>query len=138
MSQLAVACVRGMIIAQVTLILTRAGQKRWCELATSDPRVVQPFLQVFPRAAFVCVHRDCLEVIRAGVAASPWGLQGQGLGPISFPTPGTAQRCSPPTGPDRSAFASPHPAVPVEMIPPPLRQRVSRLHNRLGYLPLPE
>jgi hypothetical protein len=197
MSQPAVAYVRGLIVAQVTLILARAGQKRWCELATSAPSAVQPFLQVFPHTVFVCVHRGCLNVIQAGVAASPWGLQGQGLGPYLLSYPGNSvaalaaywanatdellafEDANPlitrrvryedatgepgeavaalrawlrldggsgatfperfwPTEPDPVALASPEPEVPVAMIPPPLRQRIARLHDRLEYPPLPQ
>jgi hypothetical protein len=31
---------------------------------------------------------------------------------------------------------APEPPMPVEMIPEPLRERISRLHGELGYLPL--
>lgn len=90
MSALAVSTVRGLITAQVTTILAAAGKTRWCELATASPTVAGPFLQVFPHTAFVCVHRNCLDVIRAGVQASPWGLQGQGLVPYLLPYPGNS------------------------------------------------
>jgi hypothetical protein len=90
MSALAVSTIRGLITAQVTTILAGAGKARWCELATASPAVAGPFLQVFPHTAFVCVHRNCLDVIRAGVQASPWGLQGQGLASYLLPYPGNS------------------------------------------------
>jgi len=195
MSRLAAASVRGLITAQVTAILAGTGRTRWCELATGDPGAAQPFLRVFPHAAVVCVHRGCLDTIRAGLAASPWGLQGPRLGSyllshhgnsvaalaaywanateelLAFEdaNPQTTRRVRyddatgdpgeavaalrawlrldsgpgatfpgqlQPAEPDRMAFASSEPEVPVEMIPPPLRQRVSHLHDRLGYPPL--
>jgi hypothetical protein len=197
MSRLAVASIRGLITAQVTAILAGVGKTRWCELATSDASAVQPFLDVFPQAVFVCVHRGCLDVIRAGVAASPWGLQGQGLGPYLLSYPGNSvaalaaywanatdellafedahsqitrrvryedaisdpneavavlrvwlrfdsgpgasfpKRCWP-AKPDSMVVTSPEPEVPVAMIPPPLRQRIARLHDRLEYPQLPQ
>jgi hypothetical protein len=88
MSRLAVSTIRGLIGAQVTTILASAGKTRWCELAVIDPGVVRPFLDVFPDAVFVCVHRSCLDVIRTGIQASPWGLQGQGLAPYVLSYPG--------------------------------------------------
>lgn len=195
MSRLAAASVRGLITAQVTAILAGSGKARWCELATSDPGAVRPFLQVFPHAVVVCVHRGCLDMVRAGVAASPWGLQGPAFEPYLQPYHGNSvaalaaywanatgellafEDANPqitrrlryedatadpgeavaalrawlrldgepgaafpgqfqPAEPDQAAFASPQPEVPVEMIPPPLRQRVSQLHDRLGYPPL--
>jgi hypothetical protein len=80
-SPLAAATVRGLVTAQVTVILAESGQKRWCELATASPGAAETFLRIFPHARFVCVHRACLEVVRVGVQANPWGLQGQGLAP---------------------------------------------------------
>lgn len=197
MSPLAAAAVRGLVNAQVTAILAESGRKRWCELATASPGTAETFLQLFPHARFVCVHRACLEVVRIGVQANPWGLQGQRLAPyllvhsgnsvaalaadwadsaeqlIAFENthPEAAHRvrsedvavhpdralatlratlglddgtkpvgAHPPqpawlAGPDTPP-AQPQAPVPVEMIPEPLRQRISRLHAELGYRPL--
>lgn len=88
MSRLAATAVRGLVTAQVTVILADAGKTRWCELATVAPSAAEPFLQIFPHTVFVCVHRDCLDVIRAGIQASPWGLQGQLLTPYLLSYPG--------------------------------------------------
>jgi hypothetical protein len=76
-SPLAIASVRRLVTTQVTTLLAAGGQGRWCELATVSPDAAAPFLQVFPGATFICVHRASTSVIRAGVQASPWGLQGQ-------------------------------------------------------------
>jgi hypothetical protein len=195
LSSLATAAIRGLVTAQITAILTSSGQQRWCELATTSRGAAETFLQVFPQARFVCAHRACLDVVRVGVQASPWGLQGQVLTPFLLTYPGnnvaalaaywaacaeqllafersnrqatyrlryedvttqpdqalTAVRAAldlgcatagdrlpvPPAWLGESGGASAHDAqVPVEMIPEPLRQRVSRLHAELGYPPL--
>jgi hypothetical protein len=198
MSPLAAAAIRGLVTAQITAILASSGQPRWCELATTSGDAAEAFLQVFPHAHFVCVHRSCLDVVRAGVQANPWGLQGQGFMPFllaypgnsvaalaaywassaeqllrfeqanrqatdrvryedvtaqpgqalaavraalglggresddSFPAPPgwLAQTADVPAQPDANV-----PAVPTEMIPEPLFQRISRLHGELGYPP---
>jgi hypothetical protein len=88
MSRLAVSTVRGLITAQITLILAGTGRTRWCELASISAGVAEPFLQVFPHAGFVSVHRHCLEAVGVGIQASPWGLQGQGLTPYLLAWPG--------------------------------------------------
>lgn len=88
LSQLAVSALRGLVTAQVTAILAGAGKTRWCELAVASPSAAEPFLQVFPHTAVVCVHRRCLDVIRIWIQSSPWGLQGQGLAPYLVPYPG--------------------------------------------------
>jgi hypothetical protein len=90
MSRLAAAAIRGLVTAQIAAILASSGQPRWCELATAAPDAAETFLQVFPDAHFVCVHRSCLDVIRAGVQANPWGLQAQSLKPFLLAYPGNS------------------------------------------------
>src|SRR5215467_11650249 len=90
MSRLAVAAIRGLVTAQIAAILASSGQPRWCELATAAPGAAEVFLQVFPGARFVCVYRSCLDVIRAGVQANPWGLQGQRFKPFLLAYPGNS------------------------------------------------
>jgi hypothetical protein len=87
MSALAISSIRRMITAQVTVILADAGKARWCELAMAAPGAAELFLRIFPQASFVCVHRCCPDMIKAGVQASPWGL-GEGLGPYLMAYPG--------------------------------------------------
>jgi hypothetical protein len=195
MSRLAAAAIRGLVTAQIAAILASSGQPRWCELATAAPGAAETFLQVFPDAHFVCVHRSCLDVIRAGVQANPWGLQPQSFRPFLLAYPGnsvaalaaywvtsteqllgferanqqatdrvraedvTAQpgqalagvRAALGIGDTESdnippaqrgwltepggAPAQPDATVPAEMIPQPLRERITDLHAELGYPP---
>ncbi len=204
MSHLAATTVRSLVSVQVTVILAAAGRKRWCELAMVDQNAAQRFLQVVPEAVFVCVHRSCEDVIRAGVASSPWGLYGQPLASYLVSYPGNSvaalaaywANCTEellsfeetnrpstrriryedlsgdrdaalpalrawlrldgnfdahfreqidPSGLEGSsgqkgdtAFPPSDPEVPVETIPQPLRQRINRLHAKLGYPQLAE
>jgi hypothetical protein len=191
LSRLAVSSIRGMVSAQVALILADAGKSRWCELATAPSSALGAFLEVFPGADVVCVHRASLDVIRDGVRANPWGLQGQGFLPYLLAHPGNSVAAlaaywarsaedllafeaenpkaahrihsedvaadpveglrtlkvslglrDEPPGPPRPGRVdlpergeAPGPAVPMEMIPKPLRERIVRLHAELGYSP---
>jgi hypothetical protein len=90
LSRLAAAAIRGLVTAQITAILASSGQPRWCELATASPDAADAFLQVFPHARFVCVQRSCLDMVRAGVRASPWGLHDQGFTPFLLAYPGNS------------------------------------------------
>jgi hypothetical protein len=74
LSQLAASTLRALITAQVTTILAEAGKTRWCELATGATSAASSFLQVIPDTTIVTVHRRSLDMIRAAVHASPWGL----------------------------------------------------------------
>ncbi len=191
LSRLAVSTIRGIASVQVTVILAGSGKSRWCELATAPPSAMAPFLQVFPHTGIVCIHRSSLDVIRAGVQASPWGLQGQGLLPYLLSHPGNSVAALAAYWAQSTeqllAFEAEHPAathvryedvaadpvqalttvraflglhnevsgrafpermdlpaqdtaprpaeltVPVEMIPGPVRERITRLHTQLGY-----
>jgi hypothetical protein len=81
LSQLAASTLRALITAQVTMILAEAGKTRWCELAVGATSAASSFLQVFPGATIVAVHRHSLDMIRAAVQASPWGLNLPRLAP---------------------------------------------------------
>ena len=89
-SPLAAASIRGMAAAQMTAILAAVGKTRWCELATASPSAAESFLQVFPQAIFLCVHRSCQAVVRAAVQANPWGLHGRGVTPYLLAYPGNS------------------------------------------------
>jgi sulfotransferase family protein len=88
MSRLAASTIRGLVSAQITVVLSGAGGRRWCELVTAPAGAADTFLQVFPGTVVVCVHRSCADVLRAGVKANPWGLSNQGLLPYLLPNPG--------------------------------------------------
>jgi hypothetical protein len=88
MSPLAAVTIRKLVAAQVTAILASSGQTRWCELATALPSAAEAFIQVFPDARFVCVHRSCPDMVCACVQANPWGQQGHGLTPYLLTYPG--------------------------------------------------
>jgi hypothetical protein len=90
MSRLAVSTIRGLLTAQLAVILAGSGKSRWCELVTAPPGAADPFLQVFPQTGFVCVHRSCADVVRAGVQASPWGVYGPALMPYFLSQPGNS------------------------------------------------
>jgi hypothetical protein len=88
MSRLAVCTVRAMVTVQVTMILASTGKARWCEFTTAAPQALQPFLQIVPHAAVLCVYRRCPDVITAIVQASPWGLRSPALMPYLLSYPG--------------------------------------------------
>jgi hypothetical protein len=89
LSQLARSSIRALVTVQLSVLLTAAsGRRRWCELATSPPSAAQAFLQVFPAAQVVCVHRACTEVISAAIRAQRWGLGAPGMSRFAASYPG--------------------------------------------------
>ncbi len=90
MSRLAVSSIRALVSVQLTVLLTTGGKRRWCELATSPPSAAGAFLQIFPAARVICVHRRCADVISAAATAQPWGLAGSAMAPYAFDYPGNS------------------------------------------------
>lgn len=73
--------ISSLVQAMVIGRLAGSGKRRWCTPSvggTSQPTCT--FASVFPQARFVSLHRNCLDVIYAGLAACPWGLAGSGYG----------------------------------------------------------
>lgn len=89
-SALAIKSVRALAGAMMAAIQVRTGAARWCETALAQPAAADSFLQVFPSAAFVCVHRDLPGVIADGLAAWPWGLGGSPFWPHAARYPGNS------------------------------------------------
>ena len=114
-SPLAAAAVRQLINVQVTAILAASGRKRWCEMAIASPADAATFLQLFPHTRFVCVHRACPEVVRAGTQANPWGLQDQLLVPYLLAYAGNSVAALAAywadSAEDLAAFESAHPGA---------------------------
>jgi hypothetical protein len=75
-SSLALASVRALADSMITAILVRSGGTRWCETSVARATCAHTFLQMYPAARFLCLHRSCLDVIRSAILASPWGLAG--------------------------------------------------------------
>jgi hypothetical protein len=91
MSRLAISTIRVLVSTQLSIVVQASvGKRRWCELATSAPSAAQTFLQIFPAARFICVHRACTDVICAAIAAQPWGLAGPGMLRFTATYPGNS------------------------------------------------
>jgi hypothetical protein len=77
MSSLAAKSIRAIVIAMMTVMVTRSGRaRRWCETATAEPAAAETFLRIVPGTQFLCLHRSCPDVVRAVLGSSPWGIIG--------------------------------------------------------------
>src|SRR5450755_738181 len=90
LSPLALASIRALTGVMITAILSLAGRSRWCEIAFSPPSAADTFLEIYPSARFLCLHRNCADVIRSGVQANPWGLAGTALARFATAYPGSS------------------------------------------------
>lgn len=90
LSSLAASSLRAMADTMITSILVRTGGTRWCEIAQAPAMYAKTFLELYGTAKFVCLHRNCPDVIRAGVQANPWGLADSSFAPFAAAYPGSS------------------------------------------------
>jgi hypothetical protein len=88
LSTLAVTSIRAMVGAIITGILAGTGGSRLCEISFAPASSALTFLELFPAAKLLCLHRSCPDVIDAGVKANPWGLADSPFWPYAAAHPG--------------------------------------------------
>jgi sulfotransferase family protein len=86
----AVAGIRRMLDEMTGSYLVRRGRKRFCDKSLGSARFAELLVQIFPAARFVCLYRHPMDVIRSGLDACPWGLNGYGFDPYIGSSPGNA------------------------------------------------
>jgi Sulfotransferase family len=59
--------------------LGRRGKQRYCDQSRGAAEHADVLRAVFPDAKFLCVYRHPIDVIAAGLEASPWGFNGLGF-----------------------------------------------------------
>lgn len=70
--------------------LSRAGKQRYCDKSLGGAVHAALLRQVWPRAAFIGLHRHPMDVIGSGIEASPWGLSGYGFESYVVGSPGNS------------------------------------------------
>jgi protein-tyrosine sulfotransferase len=79
LSRMASASVKATVNTVFTGYLLRNGKRRWCDKSLGTARGLSPFIDLYPKAKFVCLYRHCMDVIDSGLEASPFGLLGYGF-----------------------------------------------------------
>jgi hypothetical protein len=87
-SPLATQSVRALAATMITVFLARRGAPRWCETAFASPAAAHTFLQLFPAARFLCLHRSLRGILGEAVRAYPWGLGDSPFWAFSAAQPG--------------------------------------------------
>lgn len=90
LSDPAAASVRNWITAAFGSYLVREGKSRWCEKSIGAADSAGRFLGLFPKARFICLYRDCLDVIDSVLEACPFGLRGYGVEQFGAAHPGNS------------------------------------------------
>lgn len=85
---LAAASTRALASSVMTSILASTGRPRWCEISTAHTDCAEIFLRLYPGTRFLCMHRNCADVIYSGLQANPWGLAESVFWPFAQRFPG--------------------------------------------------
>jgi hypothetical protein len=59
--------------------LARRGKRLFCDKSLGSARNADLLTQIYPGARFLCLYRHPMDVIRSGLDACPWGLNGYGF-----------------------------------------------------------
>jgi protein-tyrosine sulfotransferase len=86
----AVAGIRRMLDEMTGSYLARRGKRLFCDKSLGSARVAGLLTQIYPGARFVCLYRHPMDVIRSGLDACPWGLNGYGFDQYIVGSPGNA------------------------------------------------
>ena len=78
----AVAGIQRMLTEMTGSYLARRGRKRFCDTSLGSARFADLLMQIYPRAQFICLYRHPMDMIRSGLDACPWGLNGYGFDPL--------------------------------------------------------
>jgi hypothetical protein len=86
----AVAGIRRMADEMTGSYLARRGKRLFCDKSLGSARFADLLMQIYPAARFVCLYRHPMDVIRSGLDACPWGLNGYGFDQYIVGSPGNA------------------------------------------------
>jgi Sulfotransferase family len=86
----AVTGIRRMLDEMTGSYLARRDKRLFCDKSLGSARFVDLLTQIYPGARFLCLYRHPMDVIRSGLDACPWGLNGYGFDPYIVGSPGNA------------------------------------------------
>jgi hypothetical protein len=86
----AIAGIRRMLDEMTGGYLARRGKKRFCDKSLGSARVADLLMRIYPGARFVCLYRHPMDMIRSGLDACPWGLNGYGFEQYVGSSPGNS------------------------------------------------
>lgn len=86
----AVAGIRRMLDEMTGSYLARRGKRLFCDKSLGSARFTGLLTQIYPGARFLCLYRHPMDVIRSGLDACPWGLNGYGFDQYIVGSPGNS------------------------------------------------
>lgn len=90
LSTLGATSIRSWVSVTFGVYLTKVGKRRWCDKSLGSADSADKFLEIFPDAKFICLYRNCMDVVDSAIEACPFGLRGYGLEPFASSHPGNS------------------------------------------------
>jgi hypothetical protein len=90
LTNLALTAIRNWVATAYGAYLAGQGKSRWCDKSLGSAASASRFLDLFPRAKFICLYRHCMDVIDSMLEACPWGLTGYGIDTYTAIHPGNS------------------------------------------------
>jgi hypothetical protein len=72
----------------ISVIRSRAGRQRWCEISTAPAASVRTFLHLYPETKIICFHRDCAGFIGSALRDHSQELSGPVFAAFAAAYPG--------------------------------------------------
>lgn len=86
----AIGGIRRMLDEMTGSYLGRRGKRLFCDKSLGSARHAGLLRQIYPQARFVCLYRHPMDMIRSGLEACPFGLNGYGFDQYIAGSPGNA------------------------------------------------
>ena len=86
----AVQGIRRMLDEMTGSYLERRGKRVFCDKSLGSARYADLLRQLYPRARFICLYRHPMDMIRSGLEACPFGLNGYGFDQYIGGSPGNS------------------------------------------------
>jgi hypothetical protein len=86
----AVGGIRRMLDEMTGSYLDRRGKRLFCDKSLGSARHTDLLRQIYPGARFICLYRHPMDMIRSGLEACPFGLNGYGFDQYIAGSPGNA------------------------------------------------
>jgi hypothetical protein len=90
LTPLASSAIRNWVTTTYGVYLLRVGKTRWCDKSLGSEESANRFLDLFPGAKFICLYRNCLDLIDSAIEACPFGLRGYGMDAYAAAHPGNS------------------------------------------------
>jgi Sulfotransferase family len=90
LSNLGVLSIRSWVSVTFGAYLAKVGKQRWCDKSLGSADSADKFLEIFPDTKFICLYRNCMDVVDSALEACPFGLRGYGLDPYVAAHPGNS------------------------------------------------